>query len=108
VAQPAGRDEALPLLEQPLVVRRNPDVAAQVEQSLERLDEAGADRVEVAVGDLGALEVDALAEPNVRPQLRELGQVGRRPLQPGLQDDADVLLPGLAQLAVAPQRVVSR
>ena len=85
---------------------RDADVRASLEQRLECLDEARSHRVEVAVGDLRRLEVDALAKPHVRPQVCELAHVRERPLEARLQDDADVLVPRRAQLTVDPQRVV--
>jgi len=101
-------DQALPLLEKPFVVRRDPDVAATLEQLLERLHEARLDCFEIAEGDLRRLEIDPLADPYVRPQLGESAHVVDRPLQPCLEDDADVVVPRLPQLAVDPKRVVGR
>ena len=57
------------------------------------------------VRDERRLDVDALAEAHVRCVRRQLADVPDRPAEVGLQDDADVVEPGLAQLAV--QRSVS-
>jgi hypothetical protein len=47
-----------------------------------------------------------LAEPDARLQLRKRGDIRQRPPQHRLQDDADVVVSLLAQLAVETQRVV--
>ena len=70
-------------------MRGDADVAAGFEQRLERVDEALLHRVEVAELDLARLDVDALAEADVRLQVGELADVGDRALQRRLQHDAD-------------------
>ena len=50
------------------------------------------------------LDVDPLAEPHVRLQVGERAHVAERPPQVRLEHDAEVVVPGLAQLAVEPQR----
>ena len=104
----AARDPRQRLPDQPLVVRRDPDVAPGVEQRVEAADEVRAHRLEVGERDRRRLEVDALAEPHARPEIRECADVVERPAQPRLEHDADVVVPVLAQLAVEPQRLVGR
>ncbi len=89
-------------------MRRDADVAARVEQRVEAAQEVRAHRLGVGERDRRRLEVDALAEPNARPQVGERVDVVERPAQARLQDDAEVVVPALAQLAVEPQRVVGR
>ena len=101
-------DEPLALVDQPVVVGGDPDVAAGLEQLLERVDEVLPHLVELLEGELGRLDVDPLAQPDVRPQVGKRTDVVDRPAQVGLEDDADVVVPGVAQLAVEPQRVVGR
>src|SRR5204863_3516770 len=57
--EPALRDGPLRLLDQPFVVRRDPDVATGVEQRFEGVDEALLHRAVVAELDLARLDVDA-------------------------------------------------
>jgi hypothetical protein len=102
----ALRDHPSPLVDEPLVVRRDPDVGARVEELAQRLDEVGANGLEVAERDLGRLDVDPLAEPHVRRQVGEAVDVVHRPPHVRLEDDAEVVVTGLAELAVEPQRVV--
>ena len=73
--------------------------------SREGEDEVLAHLLEVAERDQRRLDVDALAEPDVRLVGRERADVPERPAQVGLEDDADVVEPGLAQLAVHAERV---
>ena len=102
----ALRDHPAALVDEPFVVRRDPDVGARAEELLERLAEVGANGLEVAEGDLGRLDVDPLAEPHVRLQVGQRVDVVDGPPQVRLEDDAEVVVAGLAQLAVEPQRVV--
>ena len=89
-------------------MRRDADVRGRLEQRFQAVHEVLADRVELGVRDRPRLEVDALADANARLELGEVGDVVERPPQPGLEHDADVVEPRLAQLPVEPQRVVGR
>src|SRR5204863_507313 len=106
--EPVLGDELSPLVLEPVVVGRDPHVAPELEQLLERLDEVRPHGVEVAVRDLRGLDVDALAEPDVRPQLGEVVDVPDRPPHVGLEHDPDVVVTGRAEVAVDAQRVVRR
>src|SRR5919106_525599 len=101
-------DERERLGDHPLVVRRDRDVGAGVEQRRDRLDEREAHGRVLLVGDLGRLDVDALADAHVRAERRERGDVRERPLQVRLQDDADVVETLLAQLPVDGEGVRGR
>src|SRR5689334_23771637 len=68
-------DESLRLRDEPLVVRRDPDIAACVDQRLERAHVVRADGSEVAVRDLRRLDVDPLAETHARTKVRKLVDV---------------------------------
>ena len=87
-------------------MRGDPDVRAGVEERVECFHEVGADGVEVGERDVRRLDVDPLAEAHVRAEVGERVDVVDRPAQVGLEDDADVLVAGLAQLAVEAERVV--
>src|SRR5205085_3586847 len=69
------RPEAAPphdpasFVDEALVVRRDADVTAAVEERLERAQEVGAHLLVALEGDLLRLDVDALAETDVRPQV---------------------------------------
>ena len=63
--EPALADQPQRLADQLLVVRRDRDVAALLEQRLEAADEARAHLVGILEGDRRRLEVDPLAEPDV-------------------------------------------
>ena len=65
--------------DEPVVVRRDADVGAGVEQQVERGHEALAHLLEALVGDLRRLDVDALAEPQVESQAGERPDVVVRP-----------------------------
>jgi hypothetical protein len=73
-------------------VRRDPDVAPGVEERLERAHEVGPHGLEVPELDLLGLDVDALAEPDARPQVGQRGDVCDRASQRRLQDDAQVVV----------------
>ena len=88
-----ARDKPRALVDQPLVVRRDPHVGATFEQDAERSEEARADLVEVVVGDPERLHVDPLAEPHVWGQVLQCREVVQRPPEVGLEDDADVVQP---------------
>src|SRR5436305_1895821 len=62
-AQPC--DTLEPALDQPFVVRRDPDVGPDAEQLVECPNEVRPHRVEVRERNLGRLDVDALAKPHV-------------------------------------------
>src|SRR5215204_116495 len=67
--QLVGQPQGVP--DQVLVVRRHPDVAARRHQLPQQVHEVLAHDVEVLVGDLAGLDVDALAQPDRDPGLRE-------------------------------------
>src|SRR5262245_36372238 len=67
--QAALRDEPAALPEQPLVVRRDADVAAGVQERLERADIRCTHGLVVRIRDLGRLDVNAFAEANARLQI---------------------------------------
>src|SRR5581483_83305 len=68
--------------------------------------EARAHRGRIRVCERGPLDVDALAEADVRLQVGECTNVFQGAPQVRLQHDADVVVPRLAQLAVQAQRRV--
>ena len=103
--QPVLRDEPQAFRDQQLVVRRDPTYDPHAEQLAEAEDEVLAHLLEVPERDQRRLDVDALAEAHVRLVGRQLADVPDRPAQVGLEDDADVVEPGLAQLAVHAERV---
>jgi hypothetical protein len=72
-------------------VRRDADVAAAIEERLERADVARTNLVEVPVRDLGRLDVDPLAEANVRAG--ERARILFRAMEGRLQHDAEVVEP---------------
>ena len=84
------RDALEPALDQPLVVRRDPHVRPHAEQLVERLDEVRPHRVEVRERDLRRLDVDPLAEPDVRAEIRERREISR----------AAVTIPDFMQYAI--------
>ena len=90
--EPAPGDDPAPFRDEPLVVRGDSYVAAGVEQRLEPAHEVRAHLLVALVGNLGRLDVDALADPNARPQVGEGADVVERPSQVRLEDDADVLV----------------
>ena len=89
-------------------MRGDADIGARLEQRVEAADEARAHRLVVGERDRRRLDVDALAETDIRPQVGERAHVLERAAQVGLQHHAQVLVPRLAQLPVQAQRVVRR
>jgi hypothetical protein len=73
-------------------VRGDSDVRAALEQHVERSDEVVADFLVPLVGDELRLEVDPLAQADVRPQLGERADVPEGAAEARLQDDADVVV----------------
>src|SRR6266545_2599526 len=108
VARGHTRDAAQRLADQPLVVRRDADVGALLEQRVQALDEVRAHRVVVGERDRRRLDVDALAEAEVRPPVGERADVVERAAEVRLEYDADVVEAALAQLAVQAQRLRGR
>ena len=98
-------DEPQALGDQPLVVRRDPDVTPLAQQLAKAEHEVLPDGIEVAIRDQRRLHVDALAEADVRAEGRKIANVSDRPPEVCLEDDADVVETFLAQVPVHPQRV---
>src|SRR5256885_2128902 len=106
---PSAATPEPPTLEgEPLVVCGDSHVAVRVEQRFERPDEVRPHLPVALVSKLGWLDVDALADPNARPQVAERADVVERPPQVGLQDDTEVLVTRLAKIAIEPQSVGGR
>ncbi len=102
--QASVADEGGGAVEHAVVVRRDGDVGALVDQRLERVQEGDAHRLGVAVLDLGGLDVDPLADAGVV----DAGHVGDRAAERGLQHRPDVRVTLAPKLAVDAQRVVRR
>src|SRR5215207_5638039 len=98
-------DEPQALRDQPLVVRRDPDVRASPQQLAKTEYEVLPDRVEVAIRDQRRLHVNAFAKTDVRAQGRKVANVPDRPPEVCLEDDAEVVETFLAQLSIHPQGV---
>ena len=81
---------------------RDPDVRAALEHALERQREVVADDLRVGVGDHPRLEIDPLAEPEVRGFGGQGLDVVHRAPQASLKNDAD------AARELRPQRSVDR
>jgi hypothetical protein len=86
-------------------VRRDPDVGADVEERLERVQKIEPDDLVLLVGDLGRLDVDALADAHVRAEVRQRADVGQCALQGRLKDDAEVVVPSFPDLAIESKRL---
>src|SRR6266550_1744193 len=106
--QPALRDESLALREQLLVMGRDRGVRAGLKQFVQAPDEVLAHLLVLLVGDQRRLDVDALDETDVRLKRGQVVDVSDRAAQGRLQDEADVLVPFRAELAVQLERVRSR
>ena len=98
--RPRLADQIERLLDERVVVRRDGDLRAALPERRHRLDEVEADRLVALVGDLGRLDVDALAHADVRARDRhELGDVVERSPQHRLEHEADVVVAFAAELA---------
>jgi len=73
-------------------VRRDADVDALPERLLERRQEGALHRLEPLPRHRSRLDVDPLAEPDVRPFGRQRLDVGERPPHVGLEDDPEVVV----------------
>ena len=78
-------------------MRGDRDPGSSLEQGVEAGDEGAPDDLGVPEGDRRRLDVDALAEPHARREVAQVGDVGERALEIGLQDDPHVLEPVAAE-----------
>src|SRR6185312_5232115 len=85
------------LIDQPLVVRRDTDVAAGLEQRIEAEEEVRPYHLVVGERNRGGLEVDALAEADARSQIRKCLDVVERAPQARLENNAEVAVPVLTK-----------
>ena len=94
------------MLDQRLVVRRDRGEASGRERALDQPRVGRVDVLLLGVRDRLRLEVGALDEAEVRLELEQRLEIGRRAVEVGLQHRADVLVALLAEAAVDAQRRV--
>src|SRR6185503_5470105 len=86
-SQATPLDESERLADQPVVMGGDADVGADVEKSLESVEEVEPNRLVFLVGDFRRLDVDPLADTDVGAQVAQRGDVVEGPLERRLEHD---------------------